>query len=59
MLLFNPHQNPNMASLIDLISPEYGLVLLVAVILGFEVVLFGFLFPGRLRRSIFSKEFMK
>lgn len=46
-------------SLIDQISPEYGLVLLVSVILGFECVLFGFLFPGRLRRKTFNKDFLK
>lgn len=46
-------------SLIDHISPEYGLVLLVSVVLSFEVVLFGFLFPGMMRRKIFNKDFMK
>lgn len=45
--------------LTELISPEYGLVLLAAVILAFEVVLFGAIFPGRLRKQIFSKNFMK
>lgn len=42
----------------EVVPPEYGLLLLVSVILAFECVLFGILFPGRARK-VFSKTFMK
>lgn len=45
-------------ALAEQITPEYGLVLLVSVILGFQCVLFGFIFPGRARK-VFNKAFMK
>lgn len=38
---------------------EYGYVLIVGVVLAFEVLLIGFLFPGKIRGEIFTEEFMK
>lgn len=38
---------------------EFGYVLLAAVILAFECLLIGFLFPGRARSKIFNEDFMK
>lgn len=41
------------------LQPEFGWALIVAVLVGFECLLIGFLFPGRLRSKIFSKEFLE
>ena len=40
-------------------DPNYGWVLLVASIIAFSIILFSFIFPGRLRKTIFNEEFMK
>ena len=40
-------------SFVNHISPEHGLVLLVSVILAFECVLFGVIFPGKMRGKLF------
>lgn len=41
------------------IDDNYGVALLSAVILSFETILIGFLFPGRMRGKVFTKEFLK
>ena len=38
---------------------EYPYVLLVAGIIAFEVLLVGFLGPGRIRGKVFTKQFME
>ena len=38
---------------------EYPYVMLVAAIVAFEVLLVGFLGPGRLRKDIFTKQYME
>ncbi len=37
----------------------YGYVLLICVIIGFELLLIGFLIPGSARRKTFTESFMK
>jgi hypothetical protein len=34
---------------------EYGLVLIVATLIGFEILVFSFVFAGKLRSQIFTK----
>jgi uncharacterized membrane protein YecN with MAPEG domain len=41
------------------VPDTYGYVLLVAVIIAFEIILIGFLFPGRTRGRVFNKEFLE
>lgn len=41
------------------LTTDYGYVLIVGVFIAFEVLLIGFLFPGRARGDIFTEEFMK
>lgn len=41
------------------LSSDFGWVILVAALLSLEVVLIGGMFPGRMRRTVFSEEFMK
>jgi hypothetical protein len=41
------------------LSADYGYVLIVAVAIAFEILLIGFLFPGKLRGEIFTEDFMK
>lgn len=41
------------------IDPNFGLAALSASLLAFETIMIGFLFPGRLRSKIFTKEFLK
>lgn len=41
------------------IAPEFGYALITAVLVGFECLLIGFLFPGRLRSKIFSKKYLE
>ena len=38
---------------------EYPYVMLVAAVVAFEVLLVGFMGPGRLRSSVFSKQYME
>lgn len=38
---------------------NYGYVLIVASLIALEIVLIGFLFPGRVREAVFTEEFMK
>jgi len=40
------------------IDPEFGYALITAVLVGFECVLIGFLFPGRARAKVFNKKFL-
>ena len=42
-----------------ILPPEYPYVMLVAGIVAFEVLLVGFLGPGRERSKYFSKQFME
>jgi hypothetical protein len=37
------------------LSPNYGYVLLVGVLLAFEVLFIGFIFPGMLRYQVFTE----
>jgi hypothetical protein len=39
------------------IDPNFGIAALSASILAFETLMIGFLFPGRLRSKVFTKEF--
>ncbi len=41
------------------LSSDYGYVLLASVLLAFELLLIGFLFPGRVRGEVFTEEYMK
>lgn len=41
------------------LPPEYGWVLLCAAVMGFSIILIGFLFPGRARGKIFTETYMK
>jgi hypothetical protein len=43
----------------SLLSQDYGWVLLVASLMGFSILVIGFLFPGRARSGIFTETFMK
>ena len=44
---------------IDLITPQYGYVLLAISALAFECLLIGFLVVGKVRKEVFSERFMK
>ena len=44
--------------MITTIPDAYGYVLMVASLLGLELLLIGFIFPGSKREKIFSKSFM-
>jgi cytochrome b len=37
----------------------YGYVLLVAVLMGLQILLWGFIFSGGARKKAFTQEFMK
>lgn len=37
------------------LSSDFGWVILVAALLAIEVILIGGLFPGRMRRTVFSE----
>lgn len=41
------------------LAPEFGWAVIVAVLVGFECLLIGFLCPGRLRNRIFNKEYLE
>jgi hypothetical protein len=41
------------------LSSDFGWVILVAALLALEVIVFGSLFPGRMRRTLFNETFMK
>lgn len=41
------------------VAPEFGYTLITAVAVAFEVILIGFLFPGRFRAKVFNEKFMK
>ena len=41
------------------IAPEFGYALITAVLVGFECVLIGFFFPGRLRSKVFNKKYLE
>jgi hypothetical protein len=41
------------------ISTDYGYVLLVGALIAFEILLIGFIFPGRVREEVFSEDFMR
>lgn len=40
------------------IPQAYGYVIIVAAVLALEVICIGFLYPGRLRSKVFSKDFL-
>jgi hypothetical protein len=40
------------------IHPEFGYALITAVLVGFECILIGFLFAGRVRGKVFNKKFL-
>lgn len=42
-----------------LLPANYGIPMLSAVLLGFECIMIGFLFPGRVRGKVFTKDFLK
>lgn len=42
-----------------ILPANYGYVLIVAAVLAFEIILIGFVFPGRARGTIFTEEFLK
>ena len=42
-----------------MLPADYGYVLIVAALIAFEIISIGFMFPGRLRGTIFTEEFMK
>ena len=41
------------------LQQNYGYVIIVGVLIGFQVLLIGFLFPGRARGQLFTEEYMK
>jgi hypothetical protein len=43
----------------EVLPPEYGWVLLVAVLYGFECLVVGFGVAGRIRGKVFTEEYMK
>jgi hypothetical protein len=47
-----------MAIALDL-SPDYGWVLLCATVMGFSILVIGFVIPGRARGQVFTEQYMK
>ena len=41
------------------LQPEYGYVILAAILYSLECLLIGFLVAGRVRNNIFTEEYMK
>jgi hypothetical protein len=41
------------------LSPEYGWVLLCAAVMGFSILVVGFIFPSRARNQVFTEQYMK
>lgn len=48
-----------MAQAIFMVEEHFQLALLTAVIYSFEMILVGFLLPGRIRTKVFTKEFLQ
>ena len=42
-----------------ILPANYGYVLIVAAVIALEILLIGFIFPGRVRGTVFTEEFMK
>lgn len=48
-----------MTAILMTLSSNFGYVIIVSALLALECILFGGLFPGRLRRKYFGEQFMK
>ncbi len=49
-----------MTNTINLELDEYfGLSLVAGLVVGFQCIIFGFMYPGRVRKKVFSPQFLE